>query len=202
MSHLRRHRFVPPELILAGLGMLLIGWWALSVAMTMVYQREAAIVLASLRPTNQALAAVPQPRGAGDNRVSVSGGALVGKLEIASAGVSAIVAEGVSAGTLRRAVGHVPSSPLPGRPGRTVLAAHRDGFFRGLDRLRPGDWITIETPEGNILYRVRDTAVIKPTNTRAVYEGGPSGLTLVTCYPFQFLGAAPLRYIVRADQVR
>jgi sortase A len=164
-----------------------------------MYQRESARVLESLRASK--LDAAP-PRGIGDDLGGVSQGPLLGRLEIASAGVSATVAEGVDSGTLRRAVGHVPGSPLPGQPGRAVLAAHRDGFFKHLGRVRPGDRIAIETPEGDVVYRVRDTAVIKPANTQAAYDGASPGLTLVTCYPFEFLGSAPLRYIVRADQVR
>ena len=125
----------------------------------------------------------------------------MGRLRIPSARVSAIVAEGVDSGTLRRAVGHVSTSPLPGQPGRSILAAHRDGFFKHLNRVRPGDRITIETPGGDVVYRVRNTAVIRPSDTGALHQGAPSGLTLVTCYPFEFLGSAPLRYIVRADRI-
>ncbi len=187
MTHTRKPRFTAaPERILALLGLLLIGWYCVSVATTRAYQANTAEWFESLR----------LGRPAGPPR-----GTVVGRLDIPAVGVTAMVAEGTDAKTLRRAVGHWTRSPLPGRRGRSVLAGHRDTFFKHLERVRPGDRIMFETPAGDMAYRVRDTAVIGPKDLAALEIGAASGLTLITCYPFHFVGPAPLRYIVRADRV-
>jgi sortase A len=123
---------------------------------------------------------------------------LVGRIEIPRLGLKAIVAEGVSAGTLRRAVGHLPGTALPGGDGNVVLAAHRDTFFRPLKDVREGDDIELTTPQGRYGYKVEATQVVDPGRTDLLEAEGPPRLTLVTCYPFYLVGSAPDRFIVRA----
>jgi sortase A len=123
---------------------------------------------------------------------------LVGRIEIPRLGLKAIVAEGVSAGTLSRAVGHLPGTALPGGDGNVVLAAHRDTFFRPLKDVREGDDIQLTTPQGRYGYRVEATQVVDPGRTDLLEAEGPPRLTLVTCYPFYLVGSAPDRFIVRA----
>jgi len=123
---------------------------------------------------------------------------LVGRIEIPRLGLKAIVAEGVSAGTLRRAVGHLPGTALPGGDGNVVLAAHRDTFFRPLKDVREGDDIELTTPQGRYGYKVEATQVVDPGRTDLLEADGPPRLTLVTCYPFYLVGSAPDRFIVRA----
>jgi len=126
-------------------------------------------------------------------------GTAVGLLQIPRIGVSAVIAEGDGEATLRRAVGHIPGTALPGRNGNVGLAGHRDGFFRPLAGIRLHDEIRLTIEGGRISqYRVESTAVVEPTDVRVLDPGPRSSLTLITCYPFQFLGSAPKRFVVTA----
>jgi sortase A len=126
---------------------------------------------------------------------------LVGRIELPRLGVSAIVAEGVDKATLRRAVGHLPETALPGETGNVALAAHRDSFFRPLRDVVPSDRITLTTPDGVFEYVVDWTAIVEPTRTDLVGPASAPVLTLITCFPFDYIGAAPQRFVVRARQV-
>src|SRR5262245_4669089 len=125
-------------------------------------------------------------------------GTLVGRLEIPRLGVSAIVLEGIGKKTLRRGVGHIPDTPLPEAGGNVGLAAHRDSFFRELKDVRKDDVITLKTLEGTYEYRVEWTRIVQPENVEVLADTGVPALTLVTCYPFYYVGSAPERFIVRA----
>jgi LPXTG-site transpeptidase (sortase) family protein len=129
-------------------------------------------------------------------------GDLVGRIKIPRVGVSAIVLHGVGKKTLRRGVGHIPGTALPEHGGNVGLAGHRDSFFRGLKDIRTDDTIEITTPEGTFEYRVEWTKIVRPRDTDVLEaeEGTPS-LTLVTCYPFYYVGSAPKRFIVRAHRI-
>jgi sortase A len=127
-------------------------------------------------------------------------GSLVGRIEIPRIGVSAIVLEGVSNRTLRRGVGHIAATSLPAAGGNVGLAGHRDSFFRGLKDVRKNDTITLKTLDGTFEYRVAWTQVVDPGETQVLADAGGPALTLVTCYPFYYVGAAPLRFIVRATR--
>jgi sortase A len=127
---------------------------------------------------------------------------LVGRIEIPRLRLKAVVAEGVSARTLRLAVGHVPGTALPGEDGNVVLAGHRDTFFRPLKDVEPGDAVTLTTPEGRFEYRVEAAEVVAPTRTDLLESTSAPTLTLVTCYPFYLVGSAPDRFIVRATRNR
>lgn len=133
-----------------------------------------------------------------EHRKSVAPRELIGRIIIPRLGVRGIVKEGVDDRTLRRAVGHVPGTALPGESGNVGLAAHRDTFFRGLDRLEPGDRIRLTTLEGSFDYVVDSTQVVEPSATEVLQNTGEPVLTLVTCFPFRYVGRAPMRYIVRA----
>ena len=119
-------------------------------------------------------------------------------LRIPKIGLEVAVLPGTDDATLDRAVGHIDGTALPSTDGNSAIAGHRDGFFRGLKDIGEGDAIEIETVQTKEVYRVErlwivppeDVSVLDPTPTRA--------LTLVTCYPFYFVGSAPKRYIVRA----
>lgn len=128
-------------------------------------------------------------------------GSLVGRLEIPRIGVSAIVLEGVGKKTLRRGVGRIPGTSVPGEEGNVGLAAHRDSFFRGLRDIRKNDTVTLKTVEGTYSYQVEWTEVVRPQDTHVLDETEGPAITLVTCYPFTYVGPAPKRFIVRARQV-
>jgi sortase A len=126
---------------------------------------------------------------------------LIGRLEIARLGMSAMLIEGDDAKTLRRAVGHIPGTALPGQPGNVALTGHRDTFFRALRNIRENDIIVVTTLEGEYRYRVVSSRVVRPDNIAVLNAGEGEILTLVTCYPFYFVGAAPDRFIVRAERL-
>jgi sortase A len=131
----------------------------------------------------------------------LEGGALVGRIEIPRVGVSSIVLEGVDARTLRRGVGHIPGTVFPFQKGNVGLAGHRDSFFRALKDISKNDTITLTTPEGVFNYQVEWTRIVKPEDTAVLADEGKPALTLVTCYPFYYVGSAPKRFIVRAERV-
>ena len=123
---------------------------------------------------------------------------LVGRIEIPRLNVRAIIAEGIDSRTLRRAVGHLPGTALPGDHGNVVLAGHRDTFFRALKDVREDDIVRIVTPRGRYEYVVQATAVVEPTRTDVLDATAEPSVTLVTCYPFYLVGDAPDRFVVRA----
>jgi sortase A len=134
-------------------------------------------------------------------RVKVQPGGLVGRISVARLGVSVIVMEGTDTRTLRRAAGHINGTALPGQDGNVGIAAHRDTFFRPLRDIRKDDLITITTSRGDYRYRVVSTQIVGPDDVSVLSSDGSDVLTLVTCYPFNFIGSAPNRFIVRAEQI-
>ncbi len=127
-------------------------------------------------------------------------GGLIGRIGIERLGVSVVVVEGSSPSILRRAAGHIEGTALPGQPGNVGISAHRDTFFRPLRNIRENDVITLTTPNGEYRYRVLSTQVVNPRDIAVLSPGGDQVLTLVTCYPFYFVGPAPKRFIVRATR--
>ncbi len=125
----------------------------------------------------------------------------LGKIEIARLGVTAMIREGVDERTLQHAVGHIPGTPLPGLQGNVAIAGHRDTFFRALRNIRHGDEITLMTLDGSYRYLVDTTQVVRPDDVQVLNNSNDSILTLVTCYPFYFVGPSPKRFIVRAHKI-
>jgi sortase A len=125
----------------------------------------------------------------------------LGRIEISTIGLTAMIQEGIDARTLRRAVGHIPGTPLPGQQGNVVITGHRDTFFRPLHNIRKDDEIRLTTVSGSYHYRVDSTEVVAPEDTAALAASDDAVLTLVTCYPFYFVGPAPKRFIVRAHMI-
>jgi sortase A len=123
---------------------------------------------------------------------------LIGRLEIPRLRVSVIVMEGDDAATLARAVGHVPGTALPWERSNAVLAGHRDTFFRPLKDLREGDAIRLTTTRGTFDYRVIRTEIVEPDDLSVLAPTTVQSLTLVTCYPFGYVGPAPQRFIIHA----
>jgi sortase A len=127
-------------------------------------------------------------------------GAPIGMLEIPRLGLSSIVLEGDHMAALLLGVGHLSDTPLPWHDGNSVLAAHRDTFFRPLARIRRDDVIRFSTADAEFEYVVTETMIVGPTDL-AVLDPTPSAmLTLITCYPFDYVGPAPDRFIVRAER--
>jgi sortase A len=112
-----------------------------------------------------------------------------------------MVLEGDSAHTLTRGVGHIPGTALPGESGNVGLAGHRDTFFRALRNIRDGDEVVVTTLQGCYRYRAVSSEIVSPNETRVLYASAIPSVTLVTCYPFYFVGSAPTRFIVHANRV-
>jgi len=111
------------------------------------------------------------------------------------------VLEGTDDLSLNRAVGHIAGTAKPGENGNVGIAGHRDGFFRGLKDVSTGDTIEVVTPEGVNRYVIDEITVVDPADVSVLAPRADPSITLVTCYPFYFIGSAPQRYIVRASLV-
>jgi sortase A len=128
-------------------------------------------------------------------------GGVIGEIQVPRLQLKAIVVQGDSHTILRRAVGHIPETALPGTPGNVVLAGHRDTFFRPLRNIRLGDAITLKTPNGAFQYLVESTEVVPATAVEVLNATTSHTLTLITCFPFNYIGPAPNRYVVRAREL-
>ncbi len=151
-------------------------------------------------PVHAASLATEAPAAASYQR-PLQDGALIGRLEIPGVGMSVIVAAGTDELTLRRGVGHIDGTALPGETGNIGLAGHRDTVFRGLREVRPADRILLVTAGGTFEYAVESLRTVAPERSDVLRASAHPTLTLVTCYPFDFIGPAPLRFIVRAREV-
>lgn len=126
------------------------------------------------------------------------GNAVIGRLTIPRLQVSAMVREGVGEDTLRVALGHIPATALPGQTGNVGIAGHRDTLFRALRRIHKNDVILVQTLAGTYTYRVQTTKIVGPREVSVLDPTSSPELTLVTCYPFYYVGSAPERFIVKA----
>jgi sortase A len=171
-------------------GILLTGYAAVNVAAQYIYQGY------ENRMFDRAVALPPGAPGL------VAMPSLIGRIEIPRLEISAIVKEGVDERTLGLAVGHIPNTALPGQAGNVGVAAHRDTLFRNLKDVRRDDRITLTTLQGEYVYRVISFQIVKPADVSVLDPSpGENTLTLVTCYPFYFVGPAPKRFIVHAKQI-
>ena len=126
---------------------------------------------------------------------------LIGRIEIKRLGVSVLVVEGTSSKSLRRGVGHVEGTAYPGERGNVGLAGHRDSYFRPLRKIESGDKIQLQTPDGHFVYEVDSTLIVSPHRSDLMKSDDEARLTLVTCYPFYYIGPAPRRFVVQAHEV-
>lgn len=132
----------------------------------------------------------------------ISESAVIGEIIVPRLSLKVLVAEGVSDDVLKRAAGHIPETPLPGEWGNVAVAAHRNTFFRPLQRIHLGDVIALKTADASYLYQVEYTSIVEPTDVQVLQSSGAHTLTLITCFPFNYVGSAPHRFIVRAREVR
>jgi sortase A len=181
------------EYIFAALGILALGYCAATYFRARLFQSTETRKLEKVEkalPRKEVIAPAPTPRE----------GAVLGRLTIPRLGLSVIVVEGVEARDLEKAAGHIPGTALPGETGNVGIAAHRDTFFRPLRAIRPNDSITLSTVAGSYRYRVVSTEVVSPSDIHVLDPTAQDALTLVTCFPFNYIGAAQRRFIVRADR--
>ena len=128
-------------------------------------------------------------------------GGLIGRIEIPRLSLSTVVVEGIEKRALRRAVGHIPGTALPGQAGNVGIAGHRDTFFRSLKDIQVDDMIVVSTRWGEYRYRVVSSRVVGPHEVEVLDPTSDEVLTLVTCHPFYLVGPAPDRFIVRAARI-
>jgi sortase A len=175
------------EWLLAGIGAGCLGVVAYETVEARRYQAEQAAAFA-----RAAQAYAP---------VSVRAGGLVGMLDVPRLNLTTPVIEGDDETTLKRAVGHLPDTPLPWEDGNTAIAGHRDGLFRPLKDIKVGDEIRFRTSQDEYRYRVTGTSIVRPDDLSVLERRGAPSLTLITCYPFYYVGNAPKRFIVRAERL-
>lgn len=128
-------------------------------------------------------------------------GAPLAILEVPAAELEVLVLEGTDDWTLNRAVGWIEGTARPGSAGNVGIAGHRDGFFRGLRHVREGDQFWLTTPSARYGYQVERIRIVQPNAVEVLAPTPAPTLTLVTCYPFYFVGSAPQRLILSARQV-
>jgi sortase A len=185
-------------LCVAGLAL---GYCAFEVGDAWLFQHREAAHLDSILKTTQSPTAAANLSIASATPPAIGPDGLIGRIEIPRLGVSVVVVEGIDTPVLRRAVGHIPGTAMPGQIGNVGIAAHRDTYFRPLRKIRRGDIVTLTTLRGDYRYSVVSTKIVKPEDVTVLDPDGNQILTLVTCYPFFFVGSAPNRFIVRAQRV-
>jgi sortase A len=127
-------------------------------------------------------------------------GDVLGRIDIPRIGVSVAVLQGTTSQTLRLGVGHINDTALPGEPGNIGIAGHRDTYFRALKDIRKDDEIQLQSAAGIVRYVVDWIQITSPSDVGVLAPTSESSLTLVTCYPFYYIGAAPKRFIVHAHR--
>jgi sortase A len=133
--------------------------------------------------------------------IRVRTGGLVGMLDVPRLQLSTPVIEGDDDRTLKRSVGHLPDTPMPWEPGNSAIAGHRDGLFRPMKDVKVGDEIRFRTTQDEFRYRVTKTSIVWPDDLSVLEPTTGPTLTLITCYPFRFVGSAPKRFVISAERV-
>lgn len=186
-------------------GLACVSWYALATLEAALFQSQQTAAFERLRGDEvlppevsaPADANAPSSPDAGDE----SNPALIGLIEVPRLSISAPVMLGDDERTLDVAAGLLPDTPRPWQPGNSAVAAHRDGLFRPLRGVRIGDEIVMRTTRGDLRYRVSATRIVKPTDLSVLAPTETPTLTLITCYPFNYVGAAPKRFIVTAERI-
>jgi sortase A len=169
-------------LVVAGLALSAVGVRDLTVA-------RASQVRAAASWNNEAIAPEREARP----------GDVIARVVVARVGIDVFVFEGTRPQDLARGPGRLTATARPGRAGNCVIAGHRDTHFRGLRKVRAGDIVEVHAGGATFRYRVERMRVVDPEETGFVRATPHARLTLVTCYPFHFVGSAPQRYVVEAE---
>jgi len=171
-------------------GTALLAYWGAVTVRARLFQRSE-LQATAMRPHRTRPAQAPYPQD----------GTVLATLSIPDLRLSFVVVEGVSSRDLSLGPGHIPGTPLPGEDGNVAIAGHRDTVFRPLRWIRPTQTIRLTTPRGERDYRVVSTEIVNIRDVRVLNPTERNTLTLVTCYPFYYVGHAPKRFIVHADAV-
>jgi sortase A len=174
-------------------GILAISYVALTLLNARVYQNAASHAL------EQQIRADEQ-HAPSQSKSAVKEGGVLGKLDIPRLGLSVAVLQGTTSKTLLLGVGHIEGTALPGEAGNIGIAGHRDTYFRVLKDIRRDDEIRLQTTSGVARYEVDWIQITAPGDGGIVANSSESALTLVTCYPFHYIGSAPERFVVHAHR--
>jgi sortase A len=171
-------------------GAVVLGWYSWT-----LHQRAAAQRLAKewLNRAPEVYRAAPAP--------PLHRGDVIGELQVRRLQLSVMIFEGDDAGILGLGAGHIPGTALPHGSGNIGIAAHRDTYFRPLRAIHTNDVIALKTPAGTSRYTVTETEIVRPSAIDVLSRAPGRDLTLVTCYPFFFVGSAPERFIVHARKI-
>ena len=189
-------------------GILLLGYVGFTLLEARLYQASAKRSLENqIRLQNDQVQKEQVEKEQGENhtkpvtsRAVTKTGDVLGRMDIPRLGMSVAVLQGTSSRVLRLGIGHIAGTPLPGEDGNIGIAGHRDTFFRGLKDIRKNDEIQIQTARGLSRYEVDWAKVVANDDQGVLAPSTNSALTLVTCYPFYFVGPAPKRFVVRAHK--
>ena len=173
------------------IGLLAISYVALSLLNARFYQEVANHTL------DQQIHA-EEEHGASLSPIAANQGDIMGRIEIPRLGMKIAILEGTTPRALRLGVGHIEGTAAPGEAGNIGIAGHRDTYFRALKDIRTSDEIQIQTAAGVSRYEVDWVRIVEPDDVGVLAPSAASGITLVTCYPFHFLGTAPQRFVVHA----
>jgi sortase A len=186
------------ERSLWALGLGLVGYWGWSQAAIRIEQaRLEESLFSSTLPAGALDGAAPEA-GAAAGYPRFEPGTPLALIEIPRLEVRAMVVEGIDPRSLGRAAGHLPGTALPGMDGNVVVAAHRDTLFAGLRDIEIGDRVTMKTGRASYTYRVDAVDVVAPTAVQVTEPTARPVLTLITCFPFDFIGPAPMRFVISA----
>jgi sortase A len=187
-----------------------IGYCSVAYAGAAVHQYRKKALLKEMRTASSAAVASPALAAYAESSRTLAlsststgnalGYGVLGVVEIPRLGISSVVEEGVDSSTLWEAVGHIPGTAMPGQNGNSALAAHRDTYFRGLGDVEAGDLIVFRSPTANFRYRVESIKIVEADAIDALPESSTPTLSLITCYPFRYVGPAPQRFIVTARE--
>jgi len=179
------------------IGILALGYVGLTLVEARLYQVSAKRSLENQIQVQQSLTVI---RAVPAVRPAIKEGDVLGRIDIPRLGFSVAILQGTKSRMLRLGAGHIAGTPLPGEVGNSGIAGHRDTFFRALKHIRPNDEIHLQTATGLSRYEVDWVKIVAPDDLTVLSASTESILTLVTCYPFYFVGPAPQRFVVRAHK--
>lgn len=189
------------------LGVTCLGYYGYQTAEAHNFQQEQTAAFEALLDSNaipNAAAAVASPAAAPPRIARAApkvADGVVALLDIPRLKLSTPVMSGDGDDVLDVAVGHLPDTPMPWEAGNTAFAAHRDGLFRSLRNIRVGDEVRVRSAQGDFVYRVRETKIVMPDDLSVLAPTETQTVTLITCYPFNFVGHAPKRFVVHAERI-
>jgi len=186
-------KIVQRALLIVGLCLLL---WPLIVSAESLWLQWAGARQLALAASDRQETIVTRKSGTALPRLAI--GSVLGRFEVPRLQLSYILLEGTDSRTLDRSIGHVPGTGLPGESGNIGIAGHRNTHFRKLEWIRRDDEIVLTSPHGQYRYRVEWARLFHPDDIEVLDAVHGPAVTLVTCFPFEYVGAAPLRYIIRA----